>query len=162
MEVKEVPKDMEVVIEGYEGRHLYMVKSGIYECFKSGVLVKTYEHKGEIFGELALLYGAWRAATIKCKEKGELYSLDRQTFNTIVKEAATKRRNDLRGFLDKLDLFKLFDDYEKNKIADGFKRVSFSKGDYIITEGDEGDNARNFFILEKGTAFATKTLVEGE
>jgi len=47
-----------------------MVKSGIYECFKSGLIVKTYSLKGEIFGELALLYGAKRAASIVCKESG--------------------------------------------------------------------------------------------
>lgn len=67
--------------------------------------MKTYNAKGEIFGELALLYGAKRAASIICKEPGQLYSLDRQTFNTIVKDAASKRRTDLKGFLDKLDLF---------------------------------------------------------
>ena len=147
-----------MVTEGRDGQHLYMVKSGVYECFKQGVLVKTYNAKGEIFGELALLYGAKRAASIICKEPGQLYSLDRQTFNTIVKDAASKRRTDLKGFLDKLDLFKTFNDYEKNKIADGFKRVNFSKGTYVITEGDEGENARNFYIIEKGQCFATKTL----
>lgn len=44
------------------------------------------------FGELALLYNAPRAATIKAKTNGSLFSLDRETFNHIVKEAVIKKR----------------------------------------------------------------------
>lgn len=54
------------------------------------VLVE-YE-KGSAFGELALLYNAPRAASIKAIENSVLYSLDRETFNFIVKEAVMKRR----------------------------------------------------------------------
>ena len=40
---------------------------------------------GESFGELALLYNAPRAATIIAKSDSVLFSLDRETFNHIVK-----------------------------------------------------------------------------
>jgi cAMP-dependent protein kinase regulator len=46
--------------------------------------LKTY-YPGEAFGELALLYNAPRAATIKVKTSAVLFALDRQTFNNIVK-----------------------------------------------------------------------------
>jgi cAMP-dependent protein kinase regulator len=49
--------------------------------------LKTYE-PGESFGELALLYNAPRAASIKAKTSTNLYELDRETFNNIVKDAA--------------------------------------------------------------------------
>lgn len=47
--------------------------------------MKTYV-PGEAFGELALLYNAPRAASIIAKTDAVLFSLDRQTFNNIVKD----------------------------------------------------------------------------
>lgn len=45
-----------------------------------------------MFGELALLYNAPRAASIEAKTNATLFALDRATFNAIVKEATIKRR----------------------------------------------------------------------
>ena len=42
-EVKDVSEGLKVIAEGNEGQHLYMVKTGEYDCFKSGVLVKQYK-----------------------------------------------------------------------------------------------------------------------
>ena len=51
------------------------------------------------FGELALMYNAPRAASIRALENCTLYSLDRETFNHIVKDAVTKRREAFNEFL---------------------------------------------------------------
>lgn len=67
------------------------------ECYKkfAGLeeekLLKTYI-PGESFGELALLYNAPRAATIKAIEDVTTFALDRETFNNIVKFSAIKKR----------------------------------------------------------------------
>lgn len=53
--------------------------------------MKTYL-SGEAFGELALLYNAPRAASIRAKTDSVLFSLDRITFNHIVKDASRKKR----------------------------------------------------------------------
>ena len=58
-----------------------MVDSGTYEVFlkqaEENKPVATYE-SGKSFGELALLYNSPRAATIKCKEAGVLWALERK------------------------------------------------------------------------------------
>lgn len=49
--------------------------------------MKKYE-PGDAFGELALLYNAPRAATIKADNNCVLWALDRLTFNHIVKDSS--------------------------------------------------------------------------
>ena len=76
---------------------LYVVESGELSCFKlfPGKSEETFLKKyqpGEAFGELALLYNAPRAATIIADTESVLWSLDRQTFNHIVKDAANRKR----------------------------------------------------------------------
>lgn len=67
-----------------------MVFSGTLECSKvfepksEPKFLKNYK-TGDVFGELALMYNAPRAATIVAKEESTCFSLDRDTFNAIVK-----------------------------------------------------------------------------
>jgi len=55
---------------------------------------------------LALLYNCPRAATIRGKTDSILFSLDRETFNHIVKDAAAKKREYYENFLAKVELLK--------------------------------------------------------
>jgi cAMP-dependent protein kinase regulator len=81
-----------VIQQGEKGDCLYVVEQGELECFKKfkdGDVpkhLKTY-YAGESFGELALFYNSTRMATIKTRTKCILWSLDRETFNNIVKDA---------------------------------------------------------------------------
>lgn len=67
------------------------------------------------------MYNAPRAATITAKVDSELWSLDRQTFNTIVKDAAARKREKYEEFLKRVKILENMDDYERAKIADAFK-----------------------------------------
>lgn len=75
---------------------LYVVESGHLACTKlfpgksEPTFLKNFE-PGESFGELALLYNAPRAASIQANEPCILWSLDRATFNHIVKDSAARK-----------------------------------------------------------------------
>lgn len=96
MEEKIYNRNDTVIEQGEDGDELFVVGEGKLHCYraeKGEVLLMRSYTPGDYFGELALLYNAPRAATIKAiKNNVVLYSLDRLTFNHIVKDAAIKRR----------------------------------------------------------------------
>lgn len=113
---------------------------------------------GMSFGELALLYNTPRAASIIANEQSTVYSLDRECFNNIVKDATIKRRENYDKFLSNVEILQDLDAYERSKICDVLEPSTYKKGDMIIQEGDTG---HTFFFIESGTAFATKNNASG-
>lgn len=93
-----------VIKEGDQGDCMYVLDKGALDCTKvfSGntepTFLKEYQ-PGESFGELALLYNAPRAATIKGNTDYTVLRLDRDTFNHIVKDSAAKKREKYDNFL---------------------------------------------------------------
>lgn len=153
-----------VIKEGDDGDVLYVVESGKYKCTKvfkgntEPTHLTDYE-AGAAFGELALLYNAPRAATITCTTPGYVYSLDRNTFNHIVKDAAVKRREKYENFLSQVKILESLEPYERSKLADAFKEIAFNSGEYVIKEDEEGNT---FYFISEGEAIATKTLEAGK
>ena len=165
MEEKRFKSGEDVIVQGDKGDCLYFVESGNLECYKQfskgtePVLVKKYE-PGDSFGELALLYNAPRAATIRATSDEVItWVLDRETFNNIVREAAQKKREKYENFLKNVEILSTIDSYELMQISDAIKSATYKKGDYIIREGEMGDI---FYILEEGECIATKTLEPGK
>jgi cAMP-dependent protein kinase regulator len=115
--------------------------------------LKTYV-PGEAFGELALLYNAPRAATIKAKTDSHLWVLDRNTFNNIVKEAAQRKRDKYETFLKSVPLLQSMDHYERSKLADAIKEEKYEAEEFIIKQGENGNT---FYFVVEGQAVATKT-----
>lgn len=70
MEEVHTKPDQDVIVEGEVGDTLYIIDQGDFDCYKvlggKQTYLKTY-HPGEFFGELALMYNAPRAASIKSK-----------------------------------------------------------------------------------------------
>ena len=153
-----------VITQGEEGDVLYLVDSGELDCekvFKAGdppTYLKTY-HAGESFGELALLYNAPRASTIRAKTDSTCWALDRECFNNIVKDAAMKKREKYENTLKKVEILKSIDPYELGQICDALKTENFEKGDYIIKQGEQGDV---FYILDDGKAHAEKVFEDSK
>ena len=165
MEEKKFKLNENVITQGEDGDCLYIVETGILKCFKTfnpestPKYLRDYE-SGDSFGELALLYNCPRAATIVCSsDECILWSLDRETFNHIVKDAAQKKREKYENFLKNVDILSTIDSYELGQICDSLKDGIYKKDEYIIREGELGDV---FYIIEEGKCIATKTLEPGK
>ncbi|KAG0556492.1 hypothetical protein KC19_11G057800 [Ceratodon purpureus] len=147
----------EVIIkQGESGTNFYLLEAGTCEVWiskeknSSPELVHTY-HSGDSFGELALLYDAPRAATVKASTDCILWAMDRGTFRAILMTSTAKKRELYEDFLANVPLLKSLDIYERSAIADVLEAEYFKSGESIIVEGMPGDK---FYFLVEGTAEA--------
>ena len=99
------------------------------------------------FGEIALLYNDKRTATVTALTNCEAWVLSGDVFKHIIAAHTIQRRNISLEYLDKVQLFKNLETYQKVKLIDGLKRVSFTDKEFIFHKGDSGDL---FYIIEQG------------
>lgn len=71
------------VIAGDEGDNFYVIDSGEVEVYVNNQLVLNISEGGS-FGELALIYGQPRAATVKAKTDVKLWGIDRLSYRRIL------------------------------------------------------------------------------
>jgi CRP-like cAMP-binding protein len=74
-----------VVREGDEGDRFYLIRSGRFEVLQ-GSRSMSELGPGEVFGEIALLTGGKRVATVRALDDGELLALSKADFDAVVGE----------------------------------------------------------------------------
>ena len=79
-----VPAGEPVVRQGERGHSFYLIASGLLDVVKNGAVVSTLG-QNSFFGEVALLKGGVRAATVIATAPSELYELDRPSFDLLTK-----------------------------------------------------------------------------
>eukprot|EP01018_Ginkgo_biloba_P001311 Gb_24658 [translate_table: standard] len=155
-EVKYAGGDV-IIRQGDSGDRFYLLEEGTCEVWikraddEEPTMVKRYS-TGDSFGELALLYDAPRAATVKAISNCVLWAVDRITFRTIIMNTTMEKRDLYENFLQDVPLLKTLDRYERSAIADVLEAEYFDQGEDIIVEGEPGDR---MYFLEDGEAEAT-------
>jgi len=89
MTLKFVTVDQQIIKEGDAGDEMYIIDSGEFTVHKKneeGIsnLIFTYTSAGAAFGELSLMYGKPRAASVKAKTDGKLWCIGRQAFRAVL------------------------------------------------------------------------------
>ncbi|KAL0487435.1 cAMP-dependent protein kinase type I regulatory subunit [Acrasis kona] len=156
MAEKNVEKGDVIIQQGDEGDLFYVVDSGDCDIIINDKKVGVY-HDGDSFGELALIYGTPRAATIKATTDVKLWHIDRTTFRTILMGQTMNRRKLYEDFLRNVEILKTIDDYERLTIADALQAENWTDGSAIVTQGDAG---HSFYIIVEGEVFVKKDGVE--
>ncbi|KAM4528965.1 cGMP-dependent protein kinase 2 [Fundulus diaphanus] len=144
----------EVIKEGSEGDSMYIVAAGELIVTQSGRDLRTLT-KGDVFGELAILYNCKRTATVKAKTHVHLWCMERQTYRTIMTNKSKKKREQLMGFLKTSRTLKDLNDAQLSKIIDSMEEVKFQDKDVIVREGTEGNT---FYIILKGEVLVSKNV----
>ena len=84
--------------QGERGERLFLVKSGVLEVLSTPIDAGepapiAYLGTGEVLGELALLTGSTRSATVRSPEHAELFALDRAVFIDLMDSLPAFSRN---------------------------------------------------------------------
>lgn len=74
-----------VFAKGDKGDVMYVVRSGELEILRDGSVMETL-HGGDIFGEMALIDGSPRSATVRAKTDSEVAPISEKTFLFLVHE----------------------------------------------------------------------------
>jgi len=153
-----------IIQQGDDGESMFLIEEGAVDCiiqFSDGLerIVKQCG-PGEVVGELALLYNTTRAASVQATFPTTFWELDRDTFNRIVKDAASNKREIYMQYLQRVPLFSNMESHEMMTIVDAWKVATYPDvHSLIIQQGDLGDK---FFIIAEGQCEAWKVLAEGE
>lgn len=107
---------------------------------------------GSAFGELALIYGSPRAASIAATEECKLWRIKRGWFRGVVGQYRQRLHTEKVNFLSQVDVnnkkFKnVFERDQLNTLALLLKQESFVAGDTILRQGEVGNT---FYIIQSG------------
>lgn len=171
---KEFTVGVDIIRQGDEGNCLYIIAEGQVDIYvarqtKDGdrqVSSSEWGNKvvtfgpGVLFGELALLYSAPRAATVVVATPAvKLWALDQLDFKMLLAQSAHTHFTLYEGWLSQVDILSTLNHYELSRLSELLESSLFDAGEIIIKQGDPGDS---FFVLEDGTCAAYIDGPEGE
>ena len=108
---------------------------------------------GSGFGELALLYSAPRAATVKAAETGRLWVMERAVYAAIKLTESQELRKQKRELLEKVPMLAVLAPEHKSAVAEALELLEYADGDLVCKEGELGDR---FFTIKEGTVIVSK------
>ncbi|XP_008766533.2 cAMP-dependent protein kinase type I-alpha regulatory subunit isoform X1 [Rattus norvegicus] len=147
-----------VIQQGDEGDNFYVIDQGEMDVYVNNEWA-TSVGEGGSFGELALIYGTPRAATVKAKTNVKLWGIDRDSYRRILMGSTLRKRKMYEEFLSKVSILESLDKWERLTVADALEPVQFEDGQKIVVQGEPGDE---FFIILEGTAAVLQRRSENE
>ncbi|XP_027034633.1 protein kinase, cAMP-dependent, regulatory, type I, alpha (tissue specific extinguisher 1) a isoform X1 [Tachysurus fulvidraco] len=147
-----------VIQQGDEGDNFYVIDQGEMDVYVNNTWVTSIGEGGS-FGELALIYGTPRAATVRAKTNVKLWGIDRDSYRRILMGSTLRKRKMYEEFLSKVSILESLDKWERLTVADALETVQFEDGQKIVVQGQPGDE---FFIILEGSAAVLQRRSENE
>ncbi|VDL92034.1 unnamed protein product [Schistocephalus solidus] len=95
-----------IIQQGDEGDNFYIIDQGEVEIYVNGEYVSCIGEGGS-FGELALIYGTPRAATVKAHTEVKLWGIDRDSYRRILMGSTIRRRKMYQDFLSRVPILEV-------------------------------------------------------
>merc|ERR1711915_566800 len=151
-------KDEVIIQQGDQGDNFYIIDVGEVDVYVNDDHMCTINDGGS-FGELALIYGTPRQATVKARLDVKLWGIDRDSYRRILMGSTIRKRKMYEEFLSKVSILENLDKWERLTVADALEATSFEDGADVVKQGEPGDD---FFIIVDGNASVTQFRNEGE
>jgi len=97
----EAPAGSTIIKEGDEGDAFFVMERGTVDVYE-GEEHKVTLYSGASFGEIALLYGCPRSATLRARYFCKLWSISRTAFRAITSDFKRRRMDEKVDFLKKV------------------------------------------------------------
>jgi len=138
------------------GEDLYVCVRGECQVTKmeagEEVLRFTYDRLPQAFGELALLYQAPRAATVRALTEVECWVLHFQDFAKIRKREEARLNEEKLRLMDSHDIFIGLDSKQKILVADSMEVVEWPAGEVMLSQKELSSNT---YLIRRGKAIAS-------
>jgi CRP-like cAMP-binding protein len=158
MVLQRVAKGQPVIGEGEDGTSFYVVASGTFAVTRrddTGATISLARlREGDFFGEMALLSGARRAATVTAEESGEVLELRAEVLLDLAGRHPHVARSLRRFYRQRLlanamavsPVFRPFQRGERKLIMERFRAREVAEGEPIVHEGQPSDGL--YVVLE--------------
>jgi len=165
---EEVAAGTQLITEGdLSADYYYIVHEGSFDVMQgenttgsldlhTSKVVSTVTNDGGSFGELALLYLAPRAATVKANQYSVVWAIDRSQFKAILMSVSDSKITEYTQILSRVEILDSLLAEERKTLAKALVEMHFNQGETILQQGEPGST---FFILYEGEV---DIIVDGE
>ena len=143
-----------IIKQGDAADNFYILHEGVVDILKKGE--KDAEEKkitelgvGSYFGELALMSGGCRAATVVAQTECRCWAIDQTTYLYLLRDVHYQRRQKCRDIIAKVPLLADLPDYEALLVAENLVVEDFPANTELVKQGDKGDK---FYLIINGDA----------
>lgn len=143
MRSHEIEENEQLITEGESGNTVYLVESGAFEIIKRD-RVKARVGKGNLFGEISVLYSIPRTATVRCTESAVVWSTSSDAYTSIIMADRRKIRMHVSGLMERVPRYARARIEEKDKILTDASLVHYKEGEAV-----EAEDARGMFLIIK-------------
>lgn len=155
-----------IVHEGEEGKSIYVLASGRAEVVRGLAtdhpLRLALLEDGAFFGEMALLNGSTRVASVLTLEDSDILEISESVLRNLTARHPSVgvslkkfyRQRLLQNVMAISPLFKAFDRENRRMLVEKFKLRELRSGEAVITEGTPTDG---LYVVMHGTALVQKT-----
>ena len=145
-----------IITEGEEGMTFYIIISGMTAVHKGGIGIVARLGKGKAFGELALVKGDVRTASIIAETAVEVLSLHKLDYDHFIKDIQAAERRENFYLLRDCSLFASWPRAKIEKMVNTCHRKTIEAGNNVFKQGEDPES---LYVIMDGTIHIIKEVM---